>query len=64
MRCGSLRLTMFVIGYGIGPMFLSPLSEIPQFGRTSVYIITLTLFVIVQVPTALSRSLGALLPLR
>ncbi|KAJ3528910.1 hypothetical protein NM688_g7929 [Phlebia brevispora] len=29
----TLGLTMFVIGYGVGPMFLSPLSEIPQFGR-------------------------------
>jgi DHA1 family multidrug resistance protein-like MFS transporter len=57
-------LTMFVLGYGVGPMFLSPLSEIPQLGRTSVYIITLALFVILQVPTALAHSLGALLPLR
>ncbi|EIN09356.1 MFS general substrate transporter [Punctularia strigosozonata HHB-11173 SS5] len=60
----TLGITMFVIGYGIGPMFLSPLSEIPQFGRTSTYIITLALFVILQVPTALSKNLGALLPLR
>jgi DHA1 family multidrug resistance protein-like MFS transporter len=45
-------------------MFLSPLSEIPQLGRTWVYIITLGLFVILQVPTAFARSLGALLPLR
>lgn len=60
----TLGLTMFVAGYAIGPMFLSPLSEIPQLGRTSVYIITLALFVIVQVPTIFARSLGALLPLR
>ncbi len=45
-------------------MFLSPLSEIPQLGRTSVYIITLALFVVLQVPTALAKNLGALLPLR
>lgn len=55
---------MFVIGYGVGPMFLSPLSEIPQLGRTSVYIISLAIFVVIQVPTALSKNLGALLPLR
>lgn len=55
---------MFVLGYGIGPMFLSPLSEIPHIGRTSVYIITLFIFVILQVPTALATNLGALLPLR
>ena len=34
-----------VLGYGIGPMFLSPLSEIPQLGRTPVYIACLTVFV-------------------
>lgn len=51
------------MGYGGGPMFLSPLSEIPQLGRTSVYIVTLFIFVMVQLPTALSKNLGALLPL-
>jgi DHA1 family multidrug resistance protein-like MFS transporter len=55
---------MFVLGYGIGPMILSPLSEIPQFGRTNVYILTLTIFVLLQIPTALSHSLGGLLVLR
>lgn len=60
----TIALTLFVLGYGIGPMFLSPLSEIPQFGRTSVYIVSLFLFVVLQVPTALSKNLGALLPLR
>lgn len=60
----SLGITMFVMGYGIGPMFLSPLSEIPQLGRTSVYLISLAIFVAIQVPTALSKNLGALLPLR
>lgn len=55
---------MFVVGYGVGPMFLSPLSEIPQMGRTSVYMVSLAIFVAIQVPTALSKNLGALLPLR
>ena len=45
-------------------MFLSPLSELPQFGRTSVYIVSLFLFVVLQVPTALAKNLGALLTLR
>lgn len=60
----TIALTLFILGYGIGPMFLSPLSEIPQFGRTSVYILSLFVFVVLQVPTALSNNLGALLPLR
>ncbi len=60
----TLGLTIFVIGYGIGPMFLSPLSEVPQLGRTTVYIVSLLIFVVLQVPTALAKNLGALLPLR
>ncbi|KAJ3538373.1 hypothetical protein NM688_g6530 [Phlebia brevispora] len=60
----TLGLTMFVVGYGVGPMFLSPLSEIPQFGRTNVYILSLLVFVVLQVPTALCKNLGALIPLR
>ncbi|EKM57337.1 uncharacterized protein PHACADRAFT_208428 [Phanerochaete carnosa HHB-10118-sp] len=60
----TLGLTLFVVGYGIGPMFLSPLSELPQIGRTTVYILSLALFVVLQVPTALAKNLGALLPLR
>ncbi|EKM57364.1 uncharacterized protein PHACADRAFT_93065 [Phanerochaete carnosa HHB-10118-sp] len=60
----TLGLTLFVVGYGVGPMFLSPLSELPQIGRTTVYILSLALFVVLQVPTALAKNLGALLPLR
>ena len=60
----SLGITMFVAGYGVGPMFLSPLSEIPQLGRTNIYIASLALFVVLQAPTAVSKNLGALLPLR
>lgn len=60
----TLGLTLFVAGYGVGPMFLSPLSEVPQIGRTTVYIICLVIFVAIQVPTALAKNLGALLPLR
>ena len=45
-------------------MILSPLSEIPQFGRAPVYMVTTLIFVLVQIPTALAKNLGALLPLR
>ena len=55
---------MFIIGYGIGPMFLSPLSEIPQFGRSPVYLVTLAIFVVLQVPTALAKNIGTIVPLR
>ena len=57
----TLGLTLYVLGYGLGPMFLSPLSELPQFGRTSVYIVSLFLFVVLQVPTALAKNLATVL---
>ncbi|KAK6198626.1 multidrug resistance protein 2 [Scheffersomyces amazonensis] len=60
----TLPLTMFVIGYGFGPMFLSPMTENAAIGRTSVYIITLFIFFILQIPTALSTSLAGLCVLR
>ena len=60
----TLGLTLFVVGYGVGPMFLAPLSELPQTGRAPIYIGTLALFVILQVPTALATNFGMLLAFR
>lgn len=59
-----LPLTVFVLGYGIGPMFLSPLSEHPPIGRTYIYIITLAVFCVLQVPTALADTIEKIIGLR
>jgi hypothetical protein len=37
----TLGLTLYVAGYGLGPVIWSPMSEIPQIGRLWVYIGTL-----------------------
>lgn len=37
----TLGLTLYVAGYGLGPLIWSPMSEIPQIGRLWVYIGTL-----------------------
>lgn len=70
----SLGLSMFVLGYGVGPLLFSPLSEIPSIGRNPVYAVTMVFFVIFSLPTALaygnlaggysSGSFGGLLVLR
>ena len=60
----SLPLSMYVIGYGIGPMIFSPLSEIPRFGRNVPYVATFAIFVILCVPTALVENYAGLLVLR
>ncbi|PWY84823.1 MFS general substrate transporter [Aspergillus heteromorphus CBS 117.55] len=60
----TLGLTLFVAGYGCGPLLWSPMSEVPQIGRNPVYIATLAVFVALQVPTALAGNLGTLLAFR
>ncbi|KAI4130878.1 MAG: hypothetical protein LQ341_006419 [Variospora aurantia] len=60
----SLPLALYVLAYGIGPLFFSPLSEIPIIGRNPVYMVTFSLFVILSVPTALADSFAGLLVLR
>jgi len=59
-----LGLTLFVVGYGTGPLFLAPLSEIPQIGRTPPYVITLFIFVILQPITATVQNVAGLMILR
>ena len=56
----TLPLTLFVLGYGIGPMVLLPLQENPYYGRTLIYIITLFLFFIMQIPCALVKNIAGL----
>lgn len=60
----TLGLTLFVAGYALGPMIWAPLSEMPYLGRNPIYIITLALFVVLQVPTALAANFGMLLAFR
>ncbi|KAI0270545.1 MFS transporter [Gloeopeniophorella convolvens] len=60
----TVGLTLFVAGYGLGPMVWSPLSEVPQIGRMPIYILTLAMFVVLQVPTALATNYGMLMAFR
>jgi len=60
----TLGISLFVAGYGIGPLFLSPMTEIPAVGRTIPYIITLALFCVLQVPTALVTNFAGFAILR
>ncbi|QDS74474.1 hypothetical protein FKW77_006707 [Venturia effusa] len=60
----TLGLCLFVAGYGLGPMIWSPMSEIPYFGRNPIYMGTLFIFVMLQIPTALASNFGMLLAFR
>jgi DHA1 family multidrug resistance protein-like MFS transporter len=60
----TLGLSLYVLGYGVGPLIFSPLSEIPLIGRNPVYIVTMFLFVILSIPTALVNNFPGLMVLR
>ncbi|KFY46609.1 hypothetical protein V495_02359 [Pseudogymnoascus sp. VKM F-4514 (FW-929)] len=60
----SLPLSLYVLAYGIGPLIFSPLSEIPRIGRSPVYLITMIIFTIISLPTALVNNFAGLLVLR
>ncbi len=61
----TLGLSLYVIGYAIGPMVgLAAMSEVPAIGRSLPYIMTLALYVILQVPTALVNNVAGFMILR
>ena len=57
----ALGLSLYVLAYGIGPMIWSPLSEIPAIGRNPPYVATFAIFVILTIPSALTKSFAGLL---
>jgi len=60
----TLGLTLFVAGYGVGPMLFAPMSEIPQIGRNPVYIGTLVVFVFFNFAVIYAKNFGMLLAFR
>lgn len=60
----TLGLSLFVAGYGLGPMIWAPMSEIPQIGRNPVYIGTLFVFVFFQFAVIYAHNFGMLLAFR
>jgi DHA1 family multidrug resistance protein-like MFS transporter len=61
---GSLGLALYVLGYGLGCLIFSPISEIPAVGRNPPYAISGFLFVILCIPTALVNNFAGLMVLR
>lgn len=59
-----LGLSLFSIGYGFGPMLWSPMSEMPQLGRSGIYVWTLFVFVLLQLPTGFAVDVAMFLVFR
>ncbi|CAK5264110.1 unnamed protein product [Mycena citricolor] len=64
LTMATLGLTLYVLAYAIGPMFLSPLQELPIFGRNPVYIGSLLLFIVFQIPLVFAKNIHTVLALR
>lgn len=58
----SFVVSVWILGYFFGPLFLGPLSE--MYGRLPVYLVCNVLFTVFNVATALSPSLAALVVFR
>jgi len=59
-----LGLSLYVMGYGIGPMFLTPLQEMPVLGRNPVYILGLAVFLLFNVPIVEAKNFSTILVFR
>ncbi|KAI1867768.1 uncharacterized protein JN550_006909 [Neoarthrinium moseri] len=57
-----LLLSMYVLGYAVGPVMLAPLSE--RYGRQPVYVASWFLLFLFQLPIALAPNIGTLIVCR
>ncbi|KAF2156340.1 MFS general substrate transporter [Myriangium duriaei CBS 260.36] len=57
-----LSITLFVVGFGVGPMMFAPLSE--SIGRKPIYTFTLLVAVVFIVPCAVAKNIETLLVCR
>lgn len=55
---GTLPLSIYFLGFGLGPVIFSPLSEVASFGRNKIYLTTLLISALFQIGTALAPDLG------
>ncbi|KAJ5504477.1 hypothetical protein N7463_007351 [Penicillium fimorum] len=55
----TLGLSFFIWGLGIGPLFLSPLSEF--YGRRIIYIVSFSLFLVWLIPSAVAKNTETML---
>ncbi|WEW56375.1 hypothetical protein PRK78_001818 [Emydomyces testavorans] len=58
----TLAITLYVLGIAIGPMFMSPLSEV--YGRLPVYHAANVIFIAFMVGSALSKNIGQFMVFR
>ncbi|KAK9494577.1 major facilitator superfamily domain-containing protein [Lipomyces doorenjongii] len=62
LEVSILTVTLFVVGFGVGPLAFAPASEL--WGRQVVYLVTLGIAVIFIIPCAVAENIGTLLVCR
>lgn len=62
MEVVILTITLFVLGFGVGPLVFAPFSE--EWGRQIIYNVTLGIAVIFIIPCAVAKNIGTLLVFR
>lgn len=60
----TLNLSLYALGYGIGPVIFSPLSEVAKLGRQQIYIVTFFMFTMFQIGCATAPNIGGLIVMR
>lgn len=58
----ALPVALYVLGLGLGPLYLAPLSEL--YGRRMIYIVFFGIFSIINVGCALVHNAAGLIVLR
>ncbi|KAE8445120.1 hypothetical protein EG329_013722 [Mollisiaceae sp. DMI_Dod_QoI] len=58
----TLGLSLFIMGLGLGPMLLGPLSEF--YGRRPIYLVSFSMFIIWIIPSAVAQNIQTMLVAR
>lgn len=64
METTSLVLSMYVLGYGVGPLLFSPLAEVPELGRNFSYMTSFAVFIGVTAAGSAVNNFPAFIVLR
>ncbi|ORY89010.1 major facilitator superfamily domain-containing protein [Leucosporidium creatinivorum] len=55
----NLSVCLFVVGFGVGPLFFAPLSE--MYGRRVIYLISMAFFFVFTIPCAVAQNVETLI---
>lgn len=61
---GVLTLSVFILGYAVGPLFLGPPSDIPSIGRSTPYWLSMLSLVLFNIGAAKAQSYGTVIAMR